>query len=80
MPWKFHPKLKVKGPKVGTKWTLLGSVAVSILPIEKSYSLNIEVFFVIIPFVFLFGVVASWTFRRHNRRNSYTVLGPAGVP
>jgi hypothetical protein len=80
VPWKFHPKLKVKGPKVGPQWTLLGSSAVINLS-DGRYGLTVNIehafgFSVLAVFV---GVVTSLTLRRQRRRDSYTVVGPAVV-
>ena len=78
VPWKFHPKLRVKGPKVGAQWTLLGASTAALLRVGGTDGLGIENGFAFFALVVLAaGIMAVFSLRRQSRRGSYTVVGQA---
>lgn len=77
MPWKFNPKLKVKGPKLGSNWTLLGASPAAIWQGDER---NLGLF-VVSVFLMMAIVIVSTMFslRRRGRRFQYEVIGHANI-
>ncbi|KAG7370737.1 GDA1/CD39 nucleoside phosphatase family protein [Nitzschia inconspicua] len=75
LPWKFHPKVKVKGPKGSSRWTLLGASPVALLQfrsVTTSFaSLSICVMAI--------GIATALIALRRGRRVHYEVIGSARI-
>lgn len=87
LPWEFHPKLMVKGPKKKSKWSLLGSSA-SAIGGEQEYNGDgfISVGDSSSPFnlvaAILVGtctlIVVAMAHRRRNQRHQYSAIESTG--
>ena len=86
VPWRFHPKLKVKGPEMDAQWTVLGSPGASLLGFggrtsvhgEMTGQAHLHLAQIVLIIVVIIGNILV-LFVRRRRRTQYEVVGPAIV-